>query len=114
MSELYKLQVEFVRLQARLIDEAFALGYELTEGDAFRDPRVFGPVGVSMGYGNKSSAHKQRLAKDYNLFKDGKFLDSTEDHRTLGEWWEKQHPLARWGGRFEDGNHYSFEYKGIK
>jgi hypothetical protein len=36
-------------------------------------------------------------------------LRQTSDHQRLGEWWEKQHPLARWGGRWGDGNHYSFE-----
>jgi hypothetical protein len=27
----------------------------------------------------------------------------------LGEFWEGLHPLCRWGGRFNDGNHYSIE-----
>jgi hypothetical protein len=107
-------QVAFARLVPRLIDKAFELGFEVTLGDAYRDPRVFGPIGQKRGYGHSRSAHKQRTAIDLNLFKDGKYLDSTEAHRPLGEWWEKQHPDARWGGRFEDGNHYSFEVDGIK
>lgn len=111
---LSSLQMEFAGLVPRLIDKAFALGYGVTLGDAYRDPRVHGAVGVKMGYGNAKSGHKQRLAIDLNLFKDGQFLESTESHRELGEWWEKQHTLARWGGRFQDGNHYSFEYQGVK
>jgi hypothetical protein len=107
-------QSAFARLVPRLIDKAFELGFEVTLGDAFRDPRVHGALGVKMGYGHRSSAHKEKMAIDLNLFKDGKFLDSTEDHKPLGEWWEKQHVLARWGGRFADGNHYSFEVNGIK
>jgi len=107
-------QSEFAKLVPRLIDKAFELGYEVTLGDSFRDPRVFGELGVKLGYGHPKSAHKQRLAIDLNLFKDGKFLETTEDHRLLGEWWEKQHPLARWGGRFQDANHYSFEINGVK
>jgi hypothetical protein len=67
-----------------------------------------------MGYGHPRSAHKFRLAIDLNLFRDGEFLQSSEDHRELGEWWERQHPMARWGGRFDDGNHYSLEYAGVK
>lgn len=114
MSELLNLQFAFSRLIPRLYDKAFALGFEIAQGDAFRDPRVHGAIGVKMGYGHKSSAHKNKLADDLNLFKDGVFIDSTEGHRELGEWWEKQHPLARWGGRFGDGNHYSFEYQGVK
>lgn len=109
-----RLQVEFARRVARLIDKAFELGYEVTLGDAYRDPRVHGDLGVRKSYSHPKSAHKVRLAIDLNLFKNGEYLDSTEDHRVLGEWWELQHPLARWGGRFDDGNHYSFECEGVK
>lgn len=114
MSELLELQFEFARLMPKLLSKVFLLGFECTLGDAFRDPRVHGALGVKLGYGHRNSAHKNKLAIDINLFKDGKFLGDTEAHRTLGEWWEKQHPLARWGGRFADGNHYSFEYQGMK
>lgn len=114
MSELLKLQWAFSRLVPRLYDKAFELGFDIAEGDAFRDPRVHGALGVKMGYGHRNSAHKNKLAVDINLFKSGKYLGDTEAHRALGEWWEKQHPLARWGGRFNDGNHYSFEYSGVK
>lgn len=111
---LLQTQNEFAALVPRLIDKARELGNEVTFGDAYRDPRVHGAIGVKLGYGHPKSGHKYRIAIDLNLFRDGKFLDSTEDHRELGEWWEKQHPLARWGGRFNDGNHYSFEYQGVK
>ncbi len=104
----------FARLVARLIDKAYELGYEVSLGDAFRDPRVHGVMGVRKSYSHPSSAHKIRLAIDLNLFKNGEFLEQSEDHRPLGEWWEQQHPLARWGGRFNDGNHYSFEHNGVK
>ena len=90
------------------------MGYEVTLGDAYRDPRLHGALGTKMGYGHAKSAHKQRLAIDLNLFKDGVFRGDTEAHRELGEWWERRHPLARWGGRFADGNHYSFEVDGVK
>lgn len=103
----------FMRLIPRLLDKAHEMGYELTLGDGFRDPRVFGNVGERIGYGHPRSAHKQRLAIDLNLFKDGVYLQTSEDHRPLGEWWEQQHELCRWGGRFNDGNHYSMEYNGV-
>lgn len=108
------LQVEFARLVPRLIDKVFELGYEATLGDAYRDPRVHGDVGVKKAYGHPSSGHKKRLAIDLMLFKDGVYLESSADHRPIGEWWEKQHPQARWGGRFGDGNHYSFEHEGTR
>jgi len=117
---LRKTQSDFARLVPRLIDKAYELGFEVTLGDAFRDPRVHGEIGMRKSYSHPRSAHKVRLAIDLNLFKDSDldgdvdFLGATEWHRPLGEWWEKQHPLARWGGRFGDGNHYSFEYQGVK
>ena len=49
--------------------------------------------------------HRSRLAIDLNLFRDGKYLTSSEDHRVLGEWWESVGGM--WGGS-EDGNHYSW------
>ncbi len=111
---LGEAQRAFARLVPRLIDRAHELGFEVTLGDAYRDPAVHGALGVKMGYGHPRSAHKQRLAIDLNLFKNGVFMSSTEAHKELGEWWEKQHPDARWGGRFSDGNHYSFERDGIR
>jgi len=104
----------FARLVPRLIDKAHELGYEVTLGDAFRDPRVHGALGVKLGYGHASSGHKQKLAIDLNLFENGVYLADTAGHRRLGEWWEKQHADARWGGRFDDGNHYSLEFNGVK
>ena len=99
----------FVKLLPRLIDFAYEQGYELTVGDAFRDHRLHGAPGVKMGYGHPNSNHKNRLAIDLNLFKNGVFLQATTDHTPLGEFWEKLHQLCRWGGRFNDGNHYSIE-----
>lgn len=111
---LRALQSEFAALVPRLIDRAIEMGFEVTLGDAYRDPRLHGEVGVKQGYGHSRSSHKKRLAIDLNLFDGGVFLDSTEAHRLLGEWWEQQHPAARWGGRFDDGNHYAFEHGGTK
>jgi len=106
------LQRKLPPMIAQLIIWAYDNGYELTFGDAYRDPRVHGQLGEKVGYGHKNSAHKQRLAVDLNLFKDGQYLTSTEDHRLLGEFWESIG--GTWGGRFADGNHYSLEYNGVK
>ena len=111
---LRELQSIFAAHVPKLIEHAILCGYEVTLGDAFRDPRVHGVSGVQAGYGAAYSNHKERLALDLNLFRDGQYLEGTEAHRFLGDWWETQHPLARWGGRFKDGNHYSFEWKGRK
>ena len=104
----------FARLLPRLIDKAYELGYEVTLGDAFRDPRSHGKLGDRIAYGARFSCHKMRLAIDLNLFKDGEYLTSSDDHRILGEWWEQQHEFCCAGFRFNDGNHYSMTHEGSK
>ena len=84
---LRKKQSEFARLVGKLILKAYDLGFEVTLGDAYRDPRVHGAMGVRKSYSHPKSAHKIRLAIDLNLFKNGEFLETSEDHRPLGEWW---------------------------
>lgn len=97
---------------ASLLFQAHVMGYEVTLGDAYRDPSLHGAIGEKKGYGHSKSCHKLRLAIDLHLFKDGKFLSTTEDHKPLGEWWESQG--GTWGGRFNDGNHYSLSHEGMK
>lgn len=107
-------QRQFTLCIAHLIIYAYEQGYELTFGDAFRDHRVHGVPGKKLSYSHKNSTHKYRLAVDFNLFKDKKYLTSTDDYKELGLYWETLHPLACWGGHFNDGNHFSFEHNGIK
>ncbi len=107
---LREKQSRFASMVPRLIDKAIEMGYEVTLGDAYRDPRTHGEIGIHKGYGKAFSNHKRRLAIDLNLFRDGEFLASTEDHRELGEWWKTQG--GAWGGDFNDGNHYSLEHEG--
>lgn len=114
---LGKKQEEFALAAAKLIAYIYSQGYQVRLGDAFRDPRVHGAYGEKKApYGETNSMHKLKLAIDLNLFKDGVFLDKTEDHKQFGEWWKKEfaHLDARWGGDFrvKDGNHYSFSMYG--
>jgi hypothetical protein len=97
-------QRRFTLMLAQLITYAYDEGYELSVGDAFRD--------VSVPYGHPDSCHRKRLAMDLNLFKEGKYMTDTKDHLPLGEYWESIG--GSWGGRFNDGNHYSIEYKGMR
>ncbi len=103
-------QRKFVLLKAKLIIWAYENGYELTDGDAYRDPRLHGKIGTKRSYGSRNSFHKKRLAQDFNLFKGGKYLTSTEDHKPLGEYWKSLDKECTWGGDFKngDGNHYSY------
>lgn len=96
---------------AHLILRAQEIGFEVTFGETYRSPEEAARL-AALGKGISASLHTQRLAIDLNLFDHGVYLSSTEAHRPLGEWWEKQHELARWGGRFKDGNHYSFAHGG--
>jgi len=107
-------QRKFPLLLMSLVHYIYGQGYEITWGDGYRDPRVFGNVGDKIGYGHKNSCHKLRLAQDINLFKDGKFLTKTEDHKQFGEYWESLDPDCVWGGSFQDGNHYSMTHKNMK
>lgn len=128
-----------LRLLAQLISYATQRGYEFTAGEYKRSDEqaeinaigaqarevlakmiagVFPTLAVkirnNVGSGIRASLHEIGLAIDLNLFRDGKFLAASEDHQPLGEYWESLHPLARWGGRFKDGNHYSIEHEGKK
>lgn len=105
-------QRKLTKMIGQLISYAYDNGYELTLGDAYRDPRVHGDVGTKRSYSSASSLHKSRLAIDFNLFIDGKYQTTTEAHRPLGEYWESIG--GTWGGRFNDGNHYSLEHQGRK
>lgn len=110
---LRQKQSLFVVLVGRLIQYATELGYELTFGEAYRSPEEAKRL-AKLGLGIENSLHTTKLAIDLNLFRDGKYLSSTEAHRKLGEWWERQHELCEWGGRYGDGNHYSLTHGGRK
>lgn len=113
MSEsLSQKQRRFTLMVAKFVLKCYELGYEFTYGDAFRDHRLHGAPGVKAGYGHRSSCHKLRLAVDFNLFKNGVYQPSTEAYREIGELWESMG--GTWGGRFEDGNHFSLEHEGQK
>jgi hypothetical protein len=103
---LRQKQSRFARMTAQLINHATILGYEITFAHAYRSQDEAKRLGFS------KSLHCQRLAIDLNLFKNGRYLTSTKAHTPLGEYWESIG--GSWGGRFNDGNHYSLEHRGIK
>lgn len=104
MSELRTLQEKFTVAIGRLIAEANIKGISLSFGDAYRDPRVFGPVGESMGYGTARSCHKSRLAVDFNVL-------NPESHKILHDIWDSLGGSERLAS---DMNHYSFSYNGMR
>ena len=94
-------QRKFTRMIADLIIFAYDNGYELTFSEAYRTPEQ-AKLNAKSGTGIKNSLHTQRLAVDFNLFKEGVYLTKTTDHQPLGEYWESIG--GKWGGRFNDGN----------
>lgn len=112
---LREKQSLFMKLLPRLLDYIYEQGYEVTGGELWRTPEQ-AAINAERGVGTSTSLHLDRLAIDLNLFKDGKFLTSTEAHRQFGEYWESLDPLCCWGGRFSrpDGNHYSITHGGRK
>jgi len=134
-------QRKFTRILADLILWAYDHGYELTLGEAFRsdeqaeinaigflgrkdmcarlrwDTSPFNHLADKIenngkAGGIRNSLHEKRLAIDLMLFKDGVYLTRTEDYEPLGLFWESIG--GTWGGRFNDGNHFSLTHEGIK
>lgn len=101
----------FAQMAARLIVRAGELGYQVAMGEAWRSPEEAKRL-AGAGKGIAKSLHCDKLALDLNLFRGGVYIDKTEDHRQLGEWWESIG--GSWGGRFGDGNHYSLSDGGRK
>lgn len=144
MSQLRQLQWEFLLCLAKLINKVEELGYtaaggELKRSDEQAEINAMGEdnrkklagLAVEHGFpqfaeallnngkanGIRLTEHGNKLALDLDLFINGEYQGTSEAHRPLGEYWKTLHPLARWGGDFQprpDGNHYSFEYNGVK
>jgi hypothetical protein len=98
---LLECQQQFALMVPRLILQAAHLGYAVTLGDAYRDPRA--------PYGHPRSLHRSRLAIDLNLYADNgtRYIVNDEGHRELHEWWE-----GIGGAKMieNDANHYSLQW----
>lgn len=102
----------FAFLFPKLLDFAHSQGYRVRIGEVWRGDEQQ-KANIAKGSSKVGrSLHQDKLAVDLNLFKDSDFLETTEEHRPLGEFWESLHPLCRWGGEFGDGNHYSITHGG--
>ena len=77
-------------------------------------PGLSEAIGKSTSVGVKNSVHRLKLAQDINIFLNGEYQEGGDIYKQIGEWWKKQHPAARYGGDWGDGDHYSFEYQGVK
>jgi len=105
----------FTRGLSLLIQYAAFIGYDIRIGEVERS------LSEAARKGFPNSNHIRRLAADLHLFKGGKYLKKTTDHLRLGEFWESlsgeyggQRVEFSWGGRFNDGNHYSLKHGKVK
>lgn len=131
MSELGDKQKLFVACLAKFLTYAIERGYSFSLGEGFiykarpgkKKLGVTEPTMVFLDQkhmhtkdGTPTSVHYVGLAQDLNLFVKGEYITNS-DHPVwieLGEYWESLDKEARWGGRFDDGNHLSIEYQGRK
>ena len=98
---------------AKLIIRIYEQGYTCTGGEWWRTPEM-AEIYAARGKGITDSLHIRRLAIDLNLFKERVYLNTSEAHRTFGEYWKSLNSINRWGGDFHnsegvpkpDGNHY--------
>lgn len=88
---------------ADLIYHAKDLGYELTFGNCYRSPAD--PTG------HPNSLHRKRLAVDFNLFINGKYIIDTEPYSKLHDYWDSIGGAKRIES---DLNHFSYPYGGMR
>lgn len=99
---------------AELVLYAVSLGHEVALDEGTERLTEKDPTSDHM----LNSLHHVGLAQDVLLYINGVYANKTEAYAPLGEYWEnlgktKNLPLA-WGGRFNDGNHFSMAWAGRK
>ena len=109
--KLVDKQSFFAQNVAALLLYIHSLNLKCTLGEAYRTPEQ-ASLYAKEGKGIVDSLHCKRLAIDINLFDaQNNYLQDSESYEKLGIFWEKMHPLNRWGGRFSrpDGNHFQMQ-----
>ncbi len=98
-------QEAFSRDLAKLLNKAWALGYEVRIGEVFRPPemqQIYIRTGRSK---TMNSMHLKKCAADLHFTKNGVLQYPAE----LGRYWESLDPKNQWGGnwkRFKDKPHF--------
>lgn len=125
--KLSEKQQVFTRNIGCLIDFAYSHGMGLTFGEGYRTQDQIllnffgfsvvkgGPLGIKLAKRKPTSKtlnslHGQRLAVDFNLFINGKYITERDPYKPLAEYWKSLHPKNRagydWGW---DANHFEME-----
>ena len=116
ISDLQNHQDKFFRLTALLIAKAAELypakdGYRLGWGEALRTPEQ-AQWNHDHGLGTLNTLHRDRLALDIEIRKDGVPVNKGFIYKPLGDYWESLDPACSWGGDFMDIYHFSLAYGG--
>ena len=93
-------QATFLLDVCALVAYATEQGFVVTGGELTR-PIEMQQLYVKTGRSKTmDSQHLKRLAIDLNFFKDGKLVQSREELKPLGDWWEARSAKNRWGGNW--------------
>lgn len=95
---LRKQQSIFTFNVHKLIEFAYKMGFELTFGETYRtaeQQKIYFDTGRSK---TMNSMHLQRMAIDFNFFKDGILINDAKIIQPLGEYWMSLNTSNCWGG----------------
>jgi hypothetical protein len=112
MSELTDIQSEFAFNLARLLLWLEEQGYQVGLGESWRTTQQ-AKWYEEQGIGTKNSLHRDRIAQDIVIRRNGMEVD-TDNYRRAGEAWKALNPNNRYGGDFKSGDmqHFSRGYAG--
>lgn len=108
-------QTIFLKNVAKLVEYAHTLpGYELTGGELYRPPEMQAIYYADGRSHIKHSKHQDRLAIDFNLFVNGKYIHTKAENekyfKPLAEYWASLHPnnVSGWDWKW-DYNHFQMK-----
>ncbi len=93
---------------------AFLMGFSLVREDARRATSVHGKFGEKKSYAAAYSVHKLKLAQDYSIFKNGRYLqgkEADEAFNFLHDFVDRLGLAKRIKG---DLGHFSMEHQGYR
>lgn len=97
---IVRTQAEFLLDVCKLVARATELGFVVTIGEGYRtveQQAIYVKTGRSK---TMDSQHMKRLAIDLNFFRDGVLVQTRDQLKPLGDWWEALNPKNRWGGNW--------------
>ena len=118
-------QWKFLQNVAKLITYAEKEGYKLTGGELYRtrdhqwlyyNGRTIIKsklVGTTRKSKTMNSNHLNRLAIDFNVFKNGVLTYKYEDVEPLGRYWMNLHEKNRWGGDWNKNHKDDENFKDV-